>query len=111
MADFRQSEIVSLATTVGSREDARQLAAGLVEQRLAACVQVDLAVESHYRWEGRQCADAEVRLTVKTAPERLGALLAWLEGHHPYELPQLVWQVMPASQAYAAWVRSEVGAV
>lgn len=108
MAQIQQGQVVSLATTVGSRDDARRLAAGLVEQRLAACVQVDPSIESHYRWEGRQCVDAEVRLVAKTTAQRLPALLAWLQEHHPYDLPQLVWQEVQASQAYADWVASEV---
>jgi len=109
MADLRQGRVVSLATTVASRDDARRLAAGLVEQRLAACVQVDPSLESHYRWEGRQCVDAEVRLVAKTTAARLPALLAWLQEQHPYDLPQLVWQELQASEAYAAWVASAVG--
>lgn len=107
MADWTETEILGVATTVGSREDARRLAQGLLEARLAACVQLDLEVESHYRWDGRLCAQAEVRLVLKTTPERLQDIQAWLAEHHPYDLPQLVWQRLPATPAYADWVRKE----
>ena len=103
-------DILSLTTTVGSPEDAQRLARQLVEGRLAACVQVDAGVQSHYRWEGRLCADPEVRLTVKTLPALRERLLAFLAEHHPYDVPQLLWQVMQASPAYADWVRGEVDA-
>jgi periplasmic divalent cation tolerance protein len=103
-------EVLSLVTTVGSEADARRLARGLVEARLAACVQVEPGLESHYRWLGKVQADAEWRLTAKTLPACLGPVQAWLAEHHPYELPQLVWQVLCASPAYAAWVREEVSA-
>lgn len=105
---MEQAEILSLVTTVGSEEDARRLAAALVERRLAACVQLDRGVESHYRWEGKACVDAEVRLTIKSTPEHLADLQAFFAAEHPYDLPQLVWQVDQASAAYAAWVREEV---
>lgn len=101
-------EILSLVTTVGSEGDARRLASALLERRLAACVQLDPGVASHYRWEGKTCIDTEVRLTVKSLPARLADLLAFFAAEHPYDVPQLVWQVGQASAAYAAWVRGEV---
>ena len=104
------AEILSLVTTVGSEDDARRLAAALLERRLAACVQLDRGLESHYRWQGRTCCDAEIRLTVKSLPGRLADLQAFFAAEHPYQLPQLVWQVDRASAAYAAWVREEAGA-
>lgn len=101
-------DILSLSTTVGSTEDAHRLARALVERRLAACVQVDEGVRSHYRWQGALCADAEVRLTVKSLPALLPRLQAFMAAEHPYELPQLLWTTCAASPAYAEWVRSEV---
>lgn len=104
----QDTQVLSLTTTVGADEDARRLAAALLEQRLAACVQID-RLESHYRWDGALNAEPEIRLTIKSAPARLPALQAFLADHHPYRLPQMLWQVMEASPAYAAWVRQEVG--
>ncbi|MGZ5180436.1 MAG: divalent-cation tolerance protein CutA [Ramlibacter sp.] len=108
MTETQDTQVLSLTTTVGSEDDARRLAAALLEQRLAACVQLD-RLESHFGWEGALRAEPEIRLTVKTLPARLPALRAFLAEHHPYQLPQLLWQVMQASPAYAAWVRQEVG--
>ena len=101
-------EILSLTTTVASREDAERLARALLDRRLAACVQVDDGVQSHYRWKGESCVDTEVRLTIKSLPERLAALQDFMAEQHPYEVPQLHWQAMGASPAYAEWVRREV---
>ena len=101
-------DILSLTTTVGSLEDADRLARALVEQRLAACVQVDEGVRSHYRWQGALCAEAEVRLTVKSLPALLPRLQAFMSEQHPYEVPQLLWQTMAASPAYGEWVAAEV---
>lgn len=104
------TRILHLVTTVGGEDDARRLASALLDQRLAACVQID-RLESHYRWEGALCAEAEWRLTIKSAPDRLAALQAFLAGQHPYDLPEVVWQLLEATPAYAAWVRAEAGGV
>jgi len=103
-------EILSLTTTVASREDAERLARALLDRRLAACVQIDDGVQSHYRWKGETCADAEARLTIKSLPARLAAIQDVMAEQHPYEVPQLLWQTMGASPAYAEWVRQEVEA-
>jgi len=102
-------EILSLTTTVATREDAERLARALLDRRLAACVQLDGGVQSHYRWKGELCADAEVRLTVKSLPRLLAPLQDFMAEQHPYEVPQLLWQTLGASPAYAEWVRQEVG--
>ena len=101
-------EILSLTTTVASKEDGERLARALLDRRVAACVQLDGGVQSHYRWRGETRADAEVRLTIKSLPARLGALRDFMDEQHPYEVPQLLWQTMGASPAYAEWVRQEV---
>jgi uncharacterized protein involved in tolerance to divalent cations len=111
MPDCKETDILSLTTTVASLDEAERLAALLVGQRVAACVQLDPEVRSHYRWQGQVACDAEVRLTVKTLPERLEAVQALLAAEHSYDLPQLAWQVQHASAAYAAWVREAVAPV
>jgi periplasmic divalent cation tolerance protein len=100
--------VLSLVTTVGSLADARQLARLLLERRLAACVQIEPGVQSHYVWQGQQCEEPEVRLTVKTLPACAPAVQALFDAHHPYDLPQFLTSVMEASPAYAAWVADAV---
>lgn len=105
-----EHRILVVTTTVGSGPTATALARSMVEQRLAACVQVDPDVTSFYRWKGELCEDREARLVIKTAPGREAALRAFLAEHHPYELPQFVAMAVPASAEYAQWVREEVSA-
>ncbi len=104
----KQDEILSVTTTVAGQDAARQLADRVLARRLAACVQVEPGLVSHYRWEGRLQAEPEVRLTFKTTPGGWAAMQDFLAEHHPYEVPQVLGQVMKASPAYAAWVRAEV---
>ncbi len=102
--------LLSLTTTVGSEADAQHLARGLLEARLAACVQVEGGLVSHYRWQGGLHADPEWRLTAKTLPALRPAVEAFLAARHPYSLPQVLWQALDAGAAYAAWVQGEVSA-
>ena len=94
-------------TTVGNRDDAHRLARGLVEARLAACVQIDSPITSHYIWESRAETAKEFRLTIKFIPARAAAIEAWLVTHHPYDTPE--WVVVRAEQVaekYLSWARS-----
>jgi len=97
-----------VTTTVGTADDAARLARAAVERRLAACVQVDAIAASHYRWEGALCADAEWRLTLKTAAHCLPLLEQFFAEAHPYALPQFAAVEARASAAYAGWVAGEV---
>jgi periplasmic divalent cation tolerance protein len=110
MEDGSGHDILVVTTTVATAEDGRRLAQALIEQRLAACVQLDLGITSLYRWEGRACEDAEVRLVIKTLPQHEPALQAWLLEQHPYQLPQYLAVRASASAAYAQWVRAQVAA-
>ena len=99
--------IAVVTTTVASAADAQQLAAGAVQARVAACVQVE-AIASHYVWQGAQHEDAEWRLVCKTLPQAAPALRAWLRRHHPYEVPQLLTHAAEAEADYAQWVEQQV---
>ncbi|KAA2254907.1 divalent-cation tolerance protein CutA [Solihabitans fulvus] len=95
-------------TTTGSAEAAEALARGVVEARLAACVQIVGPVTSVYRWEGAVQTDQEWQCVVKTTAERLDELAAHIRGHHEYELPEVVAiPVVGGLPEYLAWVTEE----
>jgi periplasmic divalent cation tolerance protein len=110
MQDCKQHDILTVTTTVGSLPDAKSLAHALVEGRLAACVQLEPIAGSVYRWRGKVCDEAEVRLSIKTLPGMEAALQAFFHERHPYEVPQFLAVAQCASEAFAQWVRSEVAA-
>lgn len=108
MQDCKEQDILTVTTTVGSLDEARVLAHALVDQRLAACVQLEPIAASVYRWKGALCDEPEVRLSIKTLPRMEPALLAFFEQQHPYDLPQFLGARQCASAAYAQWVNSEI---
>jgi len=91
-------------TTVSGRADADRLARGLVESRLAACVQIDGPITSVYTWQDKLETAPEFRLTVKFPAANAGALESWLRANHPYDTPE--WIAAPArfvSEKYLSW--------
>ena len=102
--------VAIVLTTLGADADAASLARTLVDERLAACVNVLPAMTSIYRWHGQVEQAREQQVVIKTTAARLPALEARLRQLHPYELPEFV-VLSPASgsAAYLAWVRDSVG--
>jgi len=102
------SDLRVVLVTAPDAECAEQLARALVEERLAACVNVVPGVRSFYRWQGRVQDAAELLLVAKTRAERGAALAARVKELHPYELPEVL--ELPAaggSDAYLEWIRTE----
>ncbi len=84
---------------------AGRIAEALVEERLAACVNVLPGLQSVYRWQGQIQRDTEVLLLIKTTRTRYPALQARLPQLHPYELPELLAVEAAAGlPAYLQWV-------
>jgi periplasmic divalent cation tolerance protein len=99
------STAVILLTTIGATADVEVLARTLVEERLAACVNVLPPMRSFYRWQGAVQDDDERQIVIKTAPERLQALEARLRVLHPYELPETLVLTATGGHEYLTWIR------
>jgi periplasmic divalent cation tolerance protein len=95
-------------TTIGSETDALRLARTLVDERLAACVNVLPVMVSVYRWKGTVEQDKEQQVVIKTSSDRLPALETRLRQLHPYELPEFLVLDVEGGAAYQAWVRESV---
>ena len=99
-----ESELIVVLCTVPDEATAEKLAKGLVEDRLAACVNAIPGVKSFYRWQGKLETDAEIQLVIKTRRGRFDELATWLKTHHPYDVPEIV--AIPASHVskeYLTW--------
>src|SRR5262249_52557588 len=99
------TNVILVLTTAPNDATAETMARTLVEERLAACVNVHGPVISVYRWKGAIEREAERQLVIKTTRDRLPALEARVKALHSYELPELiVLSVEGGSQAYLEWV-------
>lgn len=97
-------------TTLGGDADAAAFARTLVDERLAACVNVLPVMTSIYRWQGRVEQDREQQLVIKTTAGQLPLLKARIAALHAYEVPELlVLTVSDGGEAYLAWLRDAVG--
>lgn len=99
-----EDKLVVVLCTVPDDATAERLAKGLVEERLAACVNAIAGVKSFYRWQGKIESDTEIQLVIKTRADRFDALAAWISENHPYDVPEIV--AIPAdrvSDGYFAW--------
>jgi periplasmic divalent cation tolerance protein len=90
--------------TASGVKEARKLARGILEGRLAACVNIVPYVESHYWWKGKMEKAKEVTLLIKSSREQFDALAGYVRKHHSYECPEIV-SVAPneISPAYRSW--------
>jgi periplasmic divalent cation tolerance protein len=103
-------EFVIVLSTVPAPSVATSLARTLVEERLAACVNILPAMTSIYRWRDGIEEEAEHQLVIKTARARIPALRQRLHELHPYEVPEfIVLAVAEGSEGYLRWVRDSVG--
>ena len=100
--------VVIVLTNLPDRAAATRLAALLVENRHAACVNILAECQSMYRWEGKIETATEVPMLIKTTRSAYPRLEEAIRANHPYQLPEIV--SVPASNglpAYLDWVVAE----
>ena len=99
------ADYVIVLTTIGLDVDPAVLGRHLVEERLAACVNVLPEMDSFFRWRGAVERDQERQVIIKTQAAQLDALERRLHELHPYELPEfLVIPIQQGSEAYLKWL-------
>ena len=103
-----QRSIEEVRTTLPNHSAAQVLAIALVEQRLAACVQITGPILSVYRWQGVVTQDQEFALSCKTSSSRLSQLVDYLTTHHPYEQPEILIQSFRSMPGYSQWLHDQV---
>jgi len=96
---------IVVLSTCASEEEAEALARSMVEQRLAACVNVIPRMRSYYRWKGALESAEECLLLIKSSRDRFHELMAALEKAHSYEIPEvLALQVVDGADNYLNWI-------
>jgi len=100
-------KICEIKTSSGSVIDAEKLAAGLLNAKLAACVQISEPGNSHYHWQGAVEQSEEYFLAIKTSLARCHETITWIGEHHPYDVPEIICCEYEASETYGVWVEQE----
>jgi periplasmic divalent cation tolerance protein len=102
-------QVILALTTCPDEASAQEIAAALVQERLATCVNRVGGLRSTYIWDARLQDEAEILLIIKTTAARLGEIQERLKTLHPYELPELVGvAVAGGNERYLDWVRMGV---
>lgn len=98
-------EYVLVLTTLPADADGEAFGRSLVDERLAACVNLLPLMDSVYRWEGSIEYETERQIVIKTSRERVPALWDRVRELHPYEVPEfLVLAIIDGNEAYLRWV-------
>jgi len=98
-----------LLTTVPSRDDAVRIANLLIDEKLAACVQL-LPIESFYVWEGKTQNENELLLLIKTRTALFETAIARIKTAHPYSVPQIVGaEFLAGFEPYLTWIGQVTG--
>jgi periplasmic divalent cation tolerance protein len=101
---------IAVFITAANAEEAGRLADALVEERLAACVQMLPQMESVYRWQGKIERQKEVLLIAKTVASKFAELDKKVRALHSYETPEIVaFPLTAGSEPYLQWLSASVG--
>lgn len=99
---------VSVYITAETMEEAEMLAEALIEERLAACVNILPEIRSVYRWQGGIERDTEVALIVKSQQTLVERLTKRVTDLHSYDVPCVVaWPILDGQPDYLNWVAAE----
>lgn len=101
----RDRDLIVVVTSVGTEDQALDVAHAVVRARRAACVNIIPNVHSIYRWKGRVCDDGEMLLLIKTRASNFEAVRETIHKVNTYELPEvLAYRVDWASPGFAQWI-------
>ncbi|MCA6524033.1 MAG: divalent-cation tolerance protein CutA [Pseudanabaena sp. M051S1SP2A07QC] len=102
-------ELIIIMTTLPNLELANSIARILVEEKLAACVQVLPTMTSTYIWDNQLCQEPEHLVLIKTLASNYELLAARLTSLHPYEVPEIIaLPVVAVEQNYLLWAKSSL---
>jgi periplasmic divalent cation tolerance protein len=102
----KKDDLLVVVTSVGTEEQAIDIAHALIRNRQAACVNLMPNVHSIYRWKGRVCDDGEFLLFIKTRAREFEGVRETIQKMNTYELPEVLsYRVDGSSPGFAAWIR------
>lgn len=101
--------VVTVYAVFADQAEAQTIGRAMVEERLAACVNILQPCRSIYRWEGAVETATEVPALFKTTLEQADALISAISKRHSYSTPALaVWPITKLPESYSDWVEASV---
>ncbi len=102
-------QYIVVLVTIGSQEDAELLAKKIVDNRLAACVNISTGLRSIYLWDGAIQDQVEVLMIIKTTSSRFDELKDFIIHEHPYDVPEVISiDISEGHTDYLEWIKSSV---
>ena len=94
-----------ILVTAGNKKEARVIAKALINNKLAACVNIIGGVESLFRWKGKIDSAKEALLIIKSREEKVSKIIKLVESSHSYEIPEIIsLPVNTGSKLYLKWI-------
>jgi len=98
-------DFIIVMSTVPSKEAGLAIAGLLVNEKLAACVNIIPGLTSLYKWKGKLCTDEELLLIIKTRKSLFEKVRNAIKGIHPYEVPEIIeLPIMSGLETYMQWI-------
>ena len=100
------SKLIIILCTVPSKDEGTKIAQRLIQDELAACVNMTGSVSSIFKWKGEICSEEEYILIIKTRSDLFNKIKEEILSLHPYELPEII--SLPISDGldlYLQWIR------
>lgn len=99
--------IATVYAIFANAEEAERIGRAMIEQELAACINILAPCRSIYRWHGSIETAGEVPALFKTSVDKTDGLIAAVAKMHSYDVPAVVaWPIVQAGPGYAEWVSS-----
>jgi periplasmic divalent cation tolerance protein len=105
------TDYIQVMTTVEKKSDAEKIAKYLVEEKIAACVQILGPVQSYFHWQGKLDRADEYLCLIKSRDDLFHDLEAAIKSMHPYEVPEIIaLPIKRGSADYLSWMAAELEA-
>lgn len=96
--------------TASNKKEAVKIAQGLIEKKLAACVNIIERIESFFRWKGKAERSSETLLIIKSQKKMLDKIIRHVKSAHSYEVPEIIaLPITGADKNYLRWIDESVG--
>lgn len=103
-----QEDEFSVIFITSTQEESEGIARVLVDERLAACVNVT-CVTSYFRWDGKFCSEKEALLIIKSRAEYIERIIKRVKELHSYELPEIIaFPIVGGDEEYLKWINDSV---